>query len=103
VRQQCQSGNHLVGFPFVVRILDLCALSGFYRRFVFCFDQTEIYGHKPDLARCFGMVVSEMVRQSINQMTVVTANLDPWLKAIVPTSRRPIRIASAARIFPSRA
>ena len=67
-----------------IRILDLCALSGFYRPFVFCFDQTEIYGHKPDLARCFGMVVSEMVRQSINQMTVVTANLDPWLKAIVP-------------------
>ncbi len=66
-----------------MRIFDLCALSGFYRPLVFCFDQTEIYGHRSELARCFGMVVSELVRQSINQMTVVTANLDPWLKAIV--------------------
>ncbi len=66
------------------RIFDLCTLAGFYRPFVFCFDQTEIYGHKPELARCFGMVVSELLRHSVNQMTVVTANVDPWLKAIVP-------------------
>ncbi len=66
------------------RIFDLCSLAGAYRPFVFCFDQTEIYGHRPELGRCFGMVISELVRQTCNHMTVVTANLDPWLKAILP-------------------
>lgn len=66
------------------RLFDLCALAGFYRPFVFCFDQTELYGDNAELAAVFGTVVAEMVQNGLNQMTVVTANLDPWTRLIVP-------------------
>ncbi|MCC6354204.1 MAG: hypothetical protein IT577_09980 [Verrucomicrobiae bacterium] len=66
------------------RLFDLCALAGFHRPFVFCFDQTELYGDDAELATVFGMVVAEMVQNGLNQMTVVTANLDPWTRLILP-------------------
>lgn len=66
------------------RLFDLCALAGFHRPFVFCFDQTELYGDNAELAAVFGTVVAEMVQNGLNQMTVVTANLDPWTRLIVP-------------------
>lgn len=66
------------------RLIDLCALAGFHRPFVFCFDQTELYGDDAELAAVFGTVVAEMVQNGTNQMTVVTANLDPWTRLILP-------------------
>ncbi len=66
------------------RLTDFCRLAGFFRPFVFCFDQTEIYGKDPELARAFGAVVQALRDEVPNQMTVVTANRDPWLQRIKP-------------------
>ena len=38
------------------RIADFCYLAGFFRPFVFCFDQTENYGKDELLAKAFGSV-----------------------------------------------
>lgn len=66
------------------RVADLCQLARFFRPFVFCFDQTEIYGHHAALARSFGMVVAAVVNEAGNHLTLVTSNQDPWLKRIAP-------------------
>jgi hypothetical protein len=66
------------------RIMDLCCLAGFYRPFLFCFDQTETYAVDPVNAQTFGLVVQSMVDDCLNQMTVITANQVPWLKTIQP-------------------
>jgi len=66
------------------RVADLCQLARFFRPFVFCFDQTEIYGHHRALARSFGMVVAALVNEAGNHLTLVTSNQDPWLKRIAP-------------------
>ncbi|MDQ3622358.1 MAG: hypothetical protein M3463_07710 [Verrucomicrobiota bacterium] len=66
------------------RITDLTQLASLFRPFVFCFDQTEIYGHHPALARSFGMVVAALVNEAVNHLTLVTSNQDPWLKRIAP-------------------
>ena len=64
------------------RMLDFCQLAAFYRPFVFCFDQTEAYGHSPALARCFGMVISQIHLMAANVMMVVTANQQPWEETV---------------------
>ena len=64
------------------RLLDVCQLAGFYRPFVFCFDQTEAYGHSPDLARAFGTVIAQLHLLAAHQMTVVTANQQPWEQTV---------------------
>lgn len=64
------------------RIVDFCGLSGFFRPFVFCFDQTENYGSNPGLAESLGLVVEGLVAECVNQMTVVTANQHPWHNAV---------------------
>ncbi|MGV3533996.1 MAG: hypothetical protein ACO1QR_16630 [Chthoniobacteraceae bacterium] len=66
------------------RIADLCQLARFHRPFVFCFDQTEVYGHQPHLARSFGMVVAALVNEAVNHLTLVTSNQEPWQKRIAP-------------------
>jgi len=66
------------------RILDFCQLAGFFRPFVFCFDQTENYGKEIVLAKAFGSVIQVLMDESCNQMTVVTANQAPWTKSIEP-------------------
>ena len=66
------------------RLLDFCQLAGFYRPFVFCFDQTEAYGHSPALARAFGTAVAQLHLSAANQMTVVTANQQPWEQTVAP-------------------
>jgi hypothetical protein len=66
------------------RIMDLCFLAGFYRPFLFCFDQTETYAAEPVNAQTFGLVVQTMVDDCFNQMTVITANQVPWYKTIRP-------------------
>ena len=40
------------------RLAELCQLAAFHRPFVFCFDQTEVYGHRPALARAFGLLLA---------------------------------------------
>ena len=64
------------------RLMDFCQLAAFYRPFVFCFDQTEAYGHAPGLARCFGTVVAQIHLLAPNQMMVVTANQQPWEETV---------------------
>jgi hypothetical protein len=66
------------------RIVDLCCLAGFYRPFLFCFDQTETYAVDPANAQTFGLVVQTIVDECLNQMTVITANQVPWYKTIQP-------------------
>lgn len=65
-----------------LRLIDLCRLASFYRPFVFCFDQTESYGHAPALARSFGMVVASLVNDAHNHLTLVTSNQAPWKDSI---------------------
>lgn len=66
------------------RILDFCQLAGFFRPFVFCFDQTENYGKEIVLAKAFGSVIQVLMDESCNQMTLITANQVPWSKCIAP-------------------
>ncbi len=49
-----------------------------------CFDQTESLSGDPALAAKFGEVVECLVSHGLNNMTVVTANLDPWRATILP-------------------
>lgn len=64
------------------RLLDFCQMAGFYRPFVFCFDQTEAYGHSPVLARAFGTAVAQLHLSAAHQMLVVTANQQPWEESV---------------------
>jgi hypothetical protein len=66
------------------RVLDLCQLAVYYRPFMLCFDQTENYGKDPLLARTLGVVTQVLTDQAHHQMTVMTANLDPWTQRIRP-------------------
>lgn len=67
------------------RVLDLCAMAGLFRPFLICFDQTETYGQRPELARAFGNLVADLFQEAPNQMTVVTANEDKWNRDIRPS------------------
>lgn len=64
------------------RILDLCRLAGFFRPFLICFDQTETYGKSQELARALGTVITDLTDEAINQLSVITANVDPWEKRL---------------------
>ena len=64
------------------RVQDFCALAGFYRPFVFCFDQTELFTSDVSLMIEFGAVVDRLVSHGLNLMSVVTANLEPWTRLI---------------------
>lgn len=66
------------------RIQDLCRLAGFFRPFLFCFDQTETYGKSSELARCLGRVIIDLTNEAYNQLTLMTANVDPWEKKLRP-------------------
>jgi len=66
------------------RIVDFCSLAGFYRPFLFCFDQTENYGAEPSIAKCLGIVIQGLVDDCPNHMTVVTANQHPWRQVVQP-------------------
>ena len=60
------------------RLAGLCRLAGFYRPFLFCFDQTEFYGTNSGLIRTFGNCIEKMFAEVPNQSTVVTANQENW-------------------------
>jgi len=66
------------------RIQDFCGLAGYFRPFVFCFDQTENYGMDVDIARKFGEVIQDLVNEYTNVLIVVTANQHIWLKKVLP-------------------
>lgn len=66
------------------RIQDFCQLAGFYRPFLFCFDQTENYGKNIALSKAFGAVIQSLRDECVNQMTVVTANQVAWTNSIQP-------------------
>ncbi len=66
------------------RILDFCKLAGFFRPFVFCFDQIENYGKDVTLVKAMGSVIQVLVDEIHNQMTVVTANYPLWSEQIKP-------------------
>jgi hypothetical protein len=77
------------------RLVELCQLASFFRPFVFCFDQTEVYGHHAALARAFGKVIAVLVNETPNQFALVTCNQDPWTERIVPY----IEVADLQRII----
>src|SRR5205807_1362156 len=45
------------------RLMDICQLASFHRPLVLSFDQTEVYGHHPALARAFGLIVATPTSQ----------------------------------------
>lgn len=65
------------------RIADFCQLAGFFRPFLFCFDQTEIFSRNAEGAKEFGAVIMTLADWP-NQMTLVTANQTPWSAGIRP-------------------
>ncbi|MBF0101561.1 MAG: hypothetical protein HQK77_11700 [Desulfobacterales bacterium] len=67
-----------------LRILDFCQLAGFFRPFLFCFDQTENYGKSDTLAKTLGIIIQTFVDVTPNQMTVITANQHAWSRSIKP-------------------
>ena len=70
------------------RLQDLLALAGFFRPFLFCIDQIELFTGNPDLVSEFGSVVDELVTFGLNHMLVVTANVEPWTGVVLKTFQR---------------
>jgi hypothetical protein len=66
------------------RLGGLCALSSYYRPFLFCFDQTEVYGSDKGLAEALGNCVSHMHAALPNHLTIVTTNATNWTADILP-------------------
>jgi hypothetical protein len=66
------------------RLRGLCALSSYYRPFLFCFDQTEVYGSDKGLAESLGNCISRMHADFPNHLTIVTTNSDNWTTDIRP-------------------
>ncbi len=65
------------------RIRDLFKVAAFYRPFLLCFDQTEVYDQSPELARSLGVVLSRLRRETVNHLCVVTGNQFVWDKKVV--------------------
>ncbi|NJK89176.1 MAG: hypothetical protein HC923_07060 [Myxococcales bacterium] len=64
------------------RLRDLLAVGALVRPFVFCFDQTELYGSSAPLARQFGVVLSRLIRECRNHVTVATGNEQVWTQKL---------------------
>lgn len=60
------------------RLADLFTIGSYYRPFLLAFDQTELYGSSPALARCLGVVLSRLRRETCNHLVVVTGNTNVW-------------------------
>ncbi len=61
------------------RLRDLSALAGFFRPFLFCFDQIDAFADGPgELAPRFGEVIEALVAHGLNQLVVVAANSTSW-------------------------
>jgi len=66
------------------RLHDICELACYFRPFIFCFDQTEVYCGSPQLAHAFGTVVATLVNDVRGHLTMVTANQKPWTDRLRP-------------------
>jgi hypothetical protein len=66
------------------RLVDLCAMSAYFRPFVFCFDQTEFYGSDKALIDALGSCVWTQHAVLCNQLTIVTSNASNWSADISP-------------------
>jgi hypothetical protein len=66
------------------RLRELCALSSYYRPFLFCFDQTEVYGSDEGLAEALGNCISRLHTNLPNHLTIVTTNSNNWTADIRP-------------------
>jgi hypothetical protein len=66
------------------RLRGLCALSAYFRPFVFCFDQTEYYGSDGELVGAFGKCIESLFADVPNQLTIVTVNITDWTEHLVP-------------------
>jgi hypothetical protein len=66
------------------RLMDLCQLASFHRPLVLSFDQTEVYGHHPALARAFGLIVATLVHEAPGTVVAITANQSPWVQKVAP-------------------
>jgi hypothetical protein len=73
------------------RLAGLCRLAGFYRPFLFCFDQTEFYASDSSLIKALGSCVEKLFAELPNQLTVITANQDNWLSDLQPKIEPPHR------------
>ena len=82
--QPDNAGDSSINESAFLCVKDLCALSAFFRPLVFAFDQTEIYGQDPALARAFGATVARLQDECINQLTLVTSNEQPWRHSLSP-------------------
>ncbi len=69
------------------RLHGLCALSSYYRPFLFCFDQTEVYGSEKGLAEALGNCISRMHADLPNHLTIVTTNATNWTADILPNMK----------------
>ncbi len=69
------------------RLHGLCALSSYYRPFLFCFDQTEVYGSAKALAESLGNCISRLHADLPNQLTIVTTNATNWTVDIRPNMK----------------
>ena len=66
------------------RLRDLTVLAGFFRPFLFCFDQIDALADGPPaLAERFGEVIEAMIAQGLNQLVVVAANSFSWRDCLV--------------------
>ncbi|MBW0001607.1 MAG: hypothetical protein JO015_21130 [Verrucomicrobia bacterium] len=65
-----------------LRLLGLCRWSYAFRPFLFCFDQTEDYASRPELAMTLGTAIRRMTDELPGQLTLVTANQDIWQSRI---------------------
>jgi hypothetical protein len=70
------------------RLHGLCALSSYYRPFLFCFDQTEVYGSDKGLSEALGNCISRMHADLSNHLTIVTTNATNWTVDILPNMKR---------------
>jgi hypothetical protein len=66
------------------RLKGICALSSYYRPFVFCFDQTEFYGNDRALVNALGKVVEALYATVPNQLAIVTTNATNWAADVLP-------------------
>ncbi|MFZ4764148.1 MAG: hypothetical protein ACOYMN_04270 [Roseimicrobium sp.] len=80
------------------RVLDILALAKLFRPFILCFDQTEVFGRVPGLARAFGSLLSDLVQGEGAHLTVVTANNDVWESQLLPDLERADRDRIAPRL-----
>src|SRR5262249_18008262 len=77
----------------------LCALSSYYRPFLFCFDQTEVYASDKGLVEALGRCAFAFHAQLQNHMTVATTNRDVWVDNIHPNLSPADRARFSKEIF----